>query len=391
MNASTKITLTSGFFLNFAGFAVFSFLAVYLSNSIGLTPWETGTVLSLLTLSSRALPLFTGIMGDQLGYKRMMGIGLFLRGIGFVVLAYAPSFLEVSVAILLIGIGAACYEPAALAFFSQEENPSVRKKSFIYLNLALNGGAIAGPLLGGFLVITDPSLPFLLSASIFFVLFIVQSIYLPKHTKARGSGKGAIFSGIRHILNNKRFLFFCFSMVFFWFMYAQLTVALPLHMFALSNKEHLVSLVITVNALSGLIFMAAFNRIYMKTSALFLSSIGTLIMALSFLCIGFFPNPIWLIVCIVGFTVGETLVLPSADISVSDFADESYSGAYYGFSDLSFAVGATLGNFSGAFLLNAYKPESMIPWVTFACVGLFGVILLGGLYQLQKRTVPALK
>jgi MFS family permease len=384
MNLSTKVTLTSGFFLNFAGFAVFSFLAVYLSNTLGLSGWETGTVLSLLTLSSRILPLFTGSMGDKYGYKRIMGIGLLLRGIGFVSLAFSHSFGYVSLAVLLIGIGAACYEPSALAFFSQENNPKARKKSFIYLNLALNGGAIIGPLLGGILMVTDPHLPFLLSATIFFALYIIQFIILPKGDHTQDSGSRSLLAGFHHIIKNKGFLLFCFSMIFFWFMFAQLTVALPLHMFAISNNENLVSLVITVNALTGLIFMVIFKKIYIKSNAIFLLVVGTLTMALSLLFINFFPNPLWLIVCIVGFTIGETLVLPTSDIAIADFVDDQYNGAYYGFSDLSFAVGATLGNFTGTFLLEIYQPNSFVPWVIFSGVGFLGFLLMSTLFFLQR-------
>ncbi|UOE53482.1 MDR family MFS transporter [Cytobacillus oceanisediminis] len=384
MNLSTKVTLTSGFFLNFAGFAVFSFLAVYLSNTLELSGWETGTILSLLTLSSRVLPLFTGGMGDKYGYKRIMGIGLLLRGVGFVTLAFSHSFSYVSVAVLLIGIGAACYEPSALAFFSQENNPELRKKTFIYLNLALNGGAIIGPLLGGILLVTNPRFPFLLSASIFFILYIVQLIILPKKENTQGSDSNSILAGVPHILKNKRFLLFCFSMIFFWFMFAQLTVALPLHMFAISNNENLVSLVITINALTGLIFMIIFKKLYIKSSAIFLLVVGTLTMALSLLFISFFPSPLWLILCIIGFTVGETLVLPSSDIAIADFVDDQYNGIYYGFSDLSFAVGATLGNFTGTLLLDIYQPNSFVPWVIFSGIGFLGFFLIRTLLLLQR-------
>ncbi|MGD6853905.1 MDR family MFS transporter [Bacillus infantis] len=384
MNLSTKVTLTSGFFLNFAGFAVFSFLAVYLSNTLGLSGWETGTVLALLTLSSRIVPLFTGSMGDKYGYKKLMGIGLLLRGIGFVSLAFSHSFGYVSLAVLLIGIGAACYEPSALAFFSLEKNPELRKKSFLYLNLALNGGAIIGPLLGGVLLVTNPRLPFLLSAAIFIALYLVQLIILPEKENIQRTDSRSFLAGVPHILKNKKFLLFCFSMIFFWFMFAQLTVALPLHMFKISNNESLVSLVITVNALTGLIFMLVFKKMYIKSSAIFLLAAGTITMAVSLLCISFFPHPLWLIVCILGFTIGETLVLPSSDIAISDFLDDQYNAAYYGFSDLSFAAGATLGNFTGTLLLEIYPSGSFVPWIIFSGVGFLGFFLLSRQILLQR-------
>ncbi|WP_170289313.1 MFS transporter [Metabacillus lacus] len=385
MNLSTKVTLASGFFLNFAGFAVFSFLAVYLSYTLNLSSWQTGTILTLLTLSSRILPLFTGGLGDKYGYKKMMGIGLLLRGTGFAALAFSDSFGLVSLSVICIGAGAACYEPSALAFISQEPDPQTRKKSFVYLNFALNGGAVIGPLLGGLLLMKNPLLPFLLSASVFFALYLIQMLTLPVKRNAVQAELNSFLRGIPFIMRDKKFLLFCISMIFFWFMFAQLTVALPLHMFAISQKEGFVSMVLIVNALTGLLFMIIFKHVYMNVSSIRLLSAGTFIMALSLLFVSFFPYPLWILICIMGFTIGETLVLPSSDIAIADFAEERYSGTYYGFSDLSFAVGATVGNYTGTLLLDIFKQYSFVPWIVFSAVGLLGFFLIRTMFLLPEK------
>lgn len=386
MNRSSKVTITSAFFLNLAGFAVFSFLAIYLASTLAFSSLETASVLSVLTISSRVLPLVTGGMGDRFGYKKLMGIGLLLRAAGFFLLAFSTSFSGVIMAVFLIGSGAACYEPSSFAYFSKEENPLVKKKLFLFLNFALNGGAILGPLLGGLLLVTDPRLPFFLSAAIFSLLYIIQLLLL-QEKKSQEAVTTSFAHGLSLLFKNKPFLLFCTSMIFFWFMFAQLTVALPLHMFAISKQESLVSLVITLNAATGLLFMLCFRNVYVKVNSLLLLAIGFPLMAISLLFIGFVPNPYWLLAGVMIFTVGETLVLPSSDMAIAEFVEADCHGIFYGFSDISFAIGATIGNFTGVYLLNTFATSSFVPWFVFCLIGMCGFFLMLVVFREQMSTV----
>ncbi|RIW31363.1 MFS transporter [Bacillus salacetis] len=383
MTKDIKVTLSSAFLLNFAGFAVFSFLAVYLSNTLHLSAVESGTVLSILTLSSRLLPFITGSIGDKYGFKRAMGIGLILRGLGFTALAFSSNFLSVSLSAFFIGIGAAFYEPSALAYFSNEKNLDLRKKHFIYLNLALNGGAIIGPLLGGVLLLIDPRVPFLISAFIFFMLYIVQFITLSNANKEERQDNVSFIKGFRQVARNKSFLLFCLSMTFFWFMFAQLTVGIPLHIYNLTNNEGFVSLVITINALTGLILMYFLKNHFIRTSHYTLLITGKITMITSLFLMGIYSNSYWVFFCVIIFTIGETFVLPSSDIAVGDFIEKRYHGTFYGFFDLSFAIGATIGNYSGVLLLQRF-PNSFIPWLIFSSIGAIGFFTLRLLLERKK-------
>ncbi|MFD1032176.1 MDR family MFS transporter [Metaplanococcus flavidus] len=382
MRTSLSILLLSAFLMNLAGFAVISFLAVYLSNTLHYSAAQTGTILSIMILSSRGLPLLTGILGDKYGYKKLMGVGLVTRGTGFILLAFAPSFFWTAIAALLVGIGTACYEPSALAFFSSEPHEKKRKEAFTYLNFALNGGAIVGPLLGGLLLLFDPRYPFLISGLVFFFLFFIQ-LSMIQEKRTPNLIQRSIRSDLSQLFSNKSYLYYCFSMIFFWFMFAQLTVAIPLHMFVISKSESLVALTITVNALSGLLLMLLFRKLFLSVHSFRLIKVGMLVMASSFLFISFSSSPYWLLVCIVVFTIGETLVLPSSDIAISEFTNGNSPGIYYGFFELSFALGATLGNYTGAYFIND-SSTTFWPWTIFFIIGLVGSILVGRLKVLER-------
>lgn len=84
-----RFMLISSFFMSFGYFAVYAFLAIYLLTFLHFSAVQVGTVLTVMTITSRVIPLFSGLIADKIGYIIMMIAGLFLRGIGFIALEYA--------------------------------------------------------------------------------------------------------------------------------------------------------------------------------------------------------------------------------------------------------------------------------------------------------------
>ncbi|RSK54607.1 MDR family MFS transporter [Bacillus canaveralius] len=385
MHKDLKVILLSAFLMNIAGFAVMSFLAIHLSLNLHYSALETGTILSLLTIVSRGVPVVAGGLGDRFGYKQMMVSGLLIRGTGLLMLGTSQSFNVLIVAAVLIGLGSALYEPSAMAFFSSESNESIRRKAFSYLNICLNAGAIIGPLLGSFLLLFNPSYPFIFSGFIFYILSFFQSVKI--NANGITQKQQSFLKGMLDIKKNKLFLYYCFAMTFFWFMFAQLTVSIPLHMYNISHSEQMVSLVITINAITGLIFMVLFRRFYEKFNSLKLIKAGFLIMLLALAAISLNASPYWLLACILFFTIGETLVLPSSDLAVSNFTRSKFHATYFGFFEISFALGATGGNYFGAYFTNSLQDRNW-PWLVLAAAGAIGFGLLSHLTkQIRSKVI----
>lgn len=239
-----RFMLISSFFMSFGYFAVYAFLAIYLLTFLHFSAVQVGTVLTVMTITSRIIPLFSGLIADKIGYIIMMIAGLFLRGIGFIALGICSDFYTISISSALIGFGTAFYEPAARAIFGSQP-AHTRKNLFTYLNLSFNCGAIMGPIAGGFLLLLDPIYAFSLTGSLMLIFAFI--FYLLKDHFQVTTENTSITLGIQAILQNKSFLLFSFIMIFFYIMFTQLTVALPLHMKNISNSNQLATLVITIN------------------------------------------------------------------------------------------------------------------------------------------------
>ncbi|MDM5189072.1 MFS transporter [Bacillus sp. DX4.1] len=374
-----RFILVSSFFMTLGHFAVYAFLAIHLSTFLHFSPVQVGTTLTIMTITSRVIPLFSGILADRMGYIVMMTIGMILRGIGFICLGVFSEFHTISIAAALIGFGTAFYEPAARAIFGSQP-AHARKDMFTYLNLAFNGGAIIGPIAGVFLLKWNPLYPFLLTG-LLMLLFSFLIFLLRSHFHV-AKAETELLSGLKTAVQNKHFLSFSLIMIFFYIMFTQLTVALPLHMNNISHNQNLSGLVITVNALTGLIFMISFKKIFHKYNTISIVKCGVLLMGISFLLIPFFSHPYWLFGCVILFTIGETLVLPNADIAVANYSNGTYTATYFGFYQLSLAAGFIIGNYTGTWF-TAKLQDMYTPWIIFGVIGIIGSSFL---HLLKKST-----
>lgn len=158
-------------------------------------------------------------------------------------------------------------------------------------------------------------------------------------------------------------------------MFTQLTVALPLHMKNISNSNQLATLVITINAITGVIFMELFRKLFHTYNTLSIIKYGILFMGISFLLIPLFQHPYWLFICVILFTIGETLVLPNADIAIANYSNETYTATYFGFYQLSLAFGFIIGNYTGTSFTSNLS-GMYTPWLIFGGIGLIGFISL---------------
>src|SRR6202161_119574 len=97
--------------------------------------------------------LFTfGVIGDRIGRKRMLMIGLVLFGIGSLLSAYSPSPDQLIFARAAMGLGGAAVMPPTLAIISNVFEPQERPKAIGIWASAVGIGFAVGPVLAGVLL-----------------------------------------------------------------------------------------------------------------------------------------------------------------------------------------------------------------------------------------------
>jgi EmrB/QacA subfamily drug resistance transporter len=97
--------------------------------------------------------LFTfGVIGDRIGRRRMLMIGLLLFGAGSLLSAYAQSPDQLIAARAAMGLGGAAVMPQTLSIISNVFDPSERGRAIGIWAAAVGAGIAIGPVLGGLLL-----------------------------------------------------------------------------------------------------------------------------------------------------------------------------------------------------------------------------------------------
>lgn len=365
-----KVLLGSAFLMNAGTFMVIPFLVVYLSMNLEFNPWQVGTVLSANLFLGRLLPFFTGLIGDKFSHRVTLIFGILIRGFGFIGYGFFDTFSGLLLASAMVGIGGALYDPSIMTIFANQK-PEERKKSLTFLNQSLNAGAVLGPMFAAGLLFFNPTIPFLISGLILILIAITLMYKLESIETTKSSTN--LLESIKQILGNKAYIKYLLVMMLYWIAFSQLSVSIPLYVYNLTGDSKLISTVYIVNGISGLLFMFFLRQLFINHQALSLIKIGLLITSVSLIALPLFMNIPWLLLVIIVFTLGETLILPSSDIAIADFSNEKNTGGYYGLFELSFAGGTIIGTYMGILLVNQ---NSIYPWLIYGIVCLIAFVLI---------------
>lgn len=158
-----------------------------------------------------ASPLL-GAISDWKGRRPVLLVSLFMAGIDYLVMAFAPNLTILFAGRVLAGLTGANFT-VAMAYISDVSNDENRAKNFGLSGAAFGLGFIIGPAIGGWLGGIDPHYPFLVAAvmnllNFAFGLFILPES-LPKE-KRRVFTKNQInpFKSLGKLLGNKELLVF---------------------------------------------------------------------------------------------------------------------------------------------------------------------------------------
>ncbi|MGZ4110900.1 MAG: MDR family MFS transporter [Tumebacillaceae bacterium] len=374
---SIKLLLCATFLMNMGGFMVVPFLAVYLSQTLHMPAWEVGTLLTTNLICSRGLPLITGMMGDRVSHSVTMISGVLIRGIGYLGYAFSHDFVTFMISSALAGIGGALYSPSVSAVFAKQPEAS-RKRVFTYYNQALNAGTILGPLAGGALVVYNYALPFLSGGVLFLLLTLLLFFFRKQYQTERSQSK--VLETLGAVVGDKKYMMFIGSMVLFWIVFTQLNVSLPIQVFKIMHSESYISTVYLCNGITGIVIMFVLRNAFEKKAPLQLLNRGVLLMGIGLLLIPFFPTLEWLLLCVLVYTIGETYALPASDLVVSECSsDTEYTGTYFGMLDISSAIGGTIGNYLGIWLMGL----SNVNWAWYS-YALICLLMLATLVRVKR-------
>ena len=345
----------------------------YLYNEKMFTAVLVGYIASAREMSNNISMVFGGPLGNILGVKATMIMGICARVIAFVILGVADSFPLFILGGALIGVGAALFIPASTAYYDAISTDENRVRMFSIYNILDTSGSVIGPAMGSILVAaTSFRVMCLLCAALYIMALINTFIFLP-NLKNEEAAKAGIVGNIMECAKNKAFVKFLVFTSVISFIILQRDLTIPVKL-SVIQPDYSVGFMYTLASFIGIViqlpmvkfFKSRFNnyKIFAFASVLYTAGISLL---------GFAVNiPMLYVGCIV-YAIGHALYTPIKSTRVAEFAGKGKVAGYFGFQGLVGVVIAFLGNMIGGYLYDFAALQtgilSLTPWFIFIVVG----------------------
>jgi len=372
------VSNTVELFERWGWYGLFNVLAIYLTAStdtgaLGFSQEQKGTLMGIVSGMVYLLPLFTGAISDKVGYKKSLIVAFSLYAIGFFVMGKTSGYAAVFLAFTIVGIGAGIFKPIVSATISKTTTKKTAILGFGFFYMMVNLGALIGPTISSKLRETNWDYVFYSSIvaiiiNIILVVFLYKEPDREKNTDALGETFKKIGKNIITAVSDWKFLIFLVIIAGFWTMYMQLFFTLPVFVEQWVDSSALLAsiknaipffgnfldnghgainpeMMLNMDALFIVLFQIIISSQVTKMKPVNAMITGFLISAIGLGLMFFFHNPIYIVISILIFSLGEMTGSPTITAYIGMLADKDKKALYMGMSFLPVAVGNILGGY----------------------------------------------
>ena len=380
-----------------AYYSMASFVVIYLGQA-GLGTYWPAMLNTLLWFLIYFLPILSGAVADQIGFRRALLGAFILLAMGYFLMGYpiwlggatlAPTIerevtagtnvvLPAIIGILLIGFGGSFVKPCILGT-AQKSAGARATLAFAIFYVVVNVGSLFGRGVA-FYVRTRPgaalSAIFAVAAAMaLLALVVVAGLYRGPET-APGSGVpgkprktvSEILIGMVTVIFNLRFFLFLLVSCGFFFLYNQVYVVLPLYLKTVVESKPAMDIYTMANPLVIVCFQLLVTKLFGKMRPIRSMIVGTVIigaaMALNMIPIfaggdlresvaGWLPVGSCIVVASIAMGAFAELFTSARMYEyVGAMAPKGQEGLFLGYANLPLAFGSLAGGPVGAFIFN---------------------------------------
>lgn len=344
-------------------------------NDLGFSATIVALALATRQFSQQGLALVGGTLADRFNLRTLISLGVLLRSIGFVTLAYAGGFPLLMVAMILIGLGGVLFETpyqTAIATLTTDNN---RTKYYALNNTIVGIASTVGPLLGALLLFFDFRVVCFGAAVCFMTTFVISHFAMPPMIRVEPSY--TVGTSLKTVAKDRTFLTLTMLMTLFWLAASQINIIFPLRIQELSGSAKSVGIMFAVYAAVTAVFQYHLvTFVLRKYSPRQSIVIGIFIIASALLLLSFVHTTFLFLAVVVLFTLGMLLARPNQQSIAVIMADPKAIGTYLGVNSLGFAIGGGVGTIVGgaAFDLSKQIDFHMLPWLSFSFIAILSML-----------------
>lgn len=129
----------------------------------------------------------SGFWTDRFGYRKMIGLACAIGLLAFSSIFLVDRFRHLFLLTMVAALGASLFWPAMIRWLGEEGRGDQLRLRVGNYNIALIGGVMVGPLIGGMLISANYRLPYLASAGLIIAILVILAV---RRAKAFPGGGG---------------------------------------------------------------------------------------------------------------------------------------------------------------------------------------------------------
>lgn len=365
------------FFAFFDLFAQLPIMSPY-AISLGATPFLTGLVIGMYSLSNTFGNVLSGIFTDRRGPFLVLVFGL----LGSSAMLFTYTLADSPASLLLIrflhGLASGLIIPAAFTFLANQTEKSKRGKGSAISGAFVGLAAIVGPAFGAIYTSRTSTPETMTVIGIILLALGILAIFVLRKTKIQKGAQPKSHLPIKQLLRNKG-LMQAFSGAFF-LMFSQgvLAYMLPLKVAGLGYTAEMSGLLLSTFGIAAIfVFLLPVNRIFDAVKPQYTLIAGLTVMASSLFVLSVAVPPWLLYFTMSTYGLGFALLFPSINSLLVDSTIPASRGRAYGYFYAFFSLGVVAGSsitgalgvdatggfiLSGSVLLTLALVNSLLQW-----------------------------
>lgn len=385
--------LTLAKVVNALGAFVMPLMTIIMTDSIGLSPMETGLYISLGGIAYLPASLLGGKLTDVINRKIIAVVCNTLAALVYVVCGFIEPTITLVYLMILSGAFMTMAVPAQDAMIADLTTPETRDGAFSLSYLGWNIGFALGPIIGGILYSVNLKYIFIGDAVTAFASVLLMAIFI-KDTKVLAETQ--VFDEDRSLETQvqgsilkvlwERPILIVFSLLSFGysFAYSQWGFILPMQIMAqFENGSSVYGTMAGFNGLIVVLFTPILTKLVMGKAPLWRISLGGLAYILGFGLFAIVEQLAMFFLCVYIFTLGEILISISTPTFLANHTPASHRGRMNAVLPIIWGTGFMMGPLVMGRVIESNSIE--YAWTVTALVLAVSTVLMWGLYTMDRK------
>jgi POT family proton-dependent oligopeptide transporter len=376
-------------------YGAFASLALYLQEKLNFSTVQTGTLTGIFGGMVWFLAIFGGAAADRLGFRRALSLAyLILAAAYFLIGSIGASWLApvrnavplglfVGCILILPALGVALVKPSVVGTTARASRENVRSIGYSIYYTMVNIGGTAGPFVASWAHRhLGVEKVFRVSALSVFAMFFVVLLFFKEPKRQAGEPAPSMAATLKNfftVLSNARFMLFLLIFTGYWVVYWQQFISLPGYIHNYISPSADVELILITAPLAVICLTLIINFLIRKLPAFQAVILGTLVTALAWFIVSFWPTLAGAVVSILVLALGEMIQAPRYYEYISRLAPPGQQGTYMGFAFLPIGIGSLIGGWFGGRVMHHFGEVLHQPqraWWVISGVGILTALLL---------------